>query len=100
VHALWNGRAQNLNIDLRHCLREPIPQIFEAADLLEKAVEAYLANDRSGAEQLLRAADMPIVREWTESIWGAASPYVEVRSVYAAAERASSGDAAKLIPLI
>jgi hypothetical protein len=81
-----------MNNDLRRCLREPIPQIFEAAVLLEKAVEAHLANDRSGAEQLLRAADMPVVREWTESIWGAGSPYVEVRSVAGSPKKLEKAD--------
>ncbi|PLT20484.1 HNH endonuclease [Ralstonia mannitolilytica] len=31
------------------------------------------------AEQLIQLADMPPIREWTESIWGAQSPYVRFR---------------------
>ena len=65
----------------RTCLRDPVPEIFYAADLLQQAIYAHLAGDRSRAESLLRAADMDSVREWTESIWGAGSQYVKVRPV-------------------
>lgn len=33
------------------------------------------------AEQLIRAADMPQVRQWTESLWGKNSPYVCKRNI-------------------
>ncbi len=55
---------------LRRCMREPIPEIFHAAYLLDRAVGAHLAGDRSLASALFRAADMPAVRAWTESLWG------------------------------
>jgi hypothetical protein len=60
----------------RRCMREPIIEIFDAARLLSSATDAHLAGDRSSADSLLRAADMPIVRAWTESLWGrkAANP--------------------------
>ncbi|TSD90183.1 HNH endonuclease [Mycobacterium sp. KBS0706] len=60
----------------RRCLREPIPDIFHAAFLLDRAVGAHLAGDRPSAERLIREANMPSVRAWTESLWGkkAANP--------------------------
>lgn len=50
--------------------------VLDAARYLDAAVSAHLAGNPALADQLIRAADMPAVREWTESIWGKASPYV------------------------
>ena len=60
----------------RRCLREPIPEIFHAAFLLDRAVGAHLTGDHSSAAKLIQAANMPVVRAWTESLWGkkAANP--------------------------
>jgi hypothetical protein len=55
---------------LRTCLKEPIVEIYEAAEILSAAVEAHLRNDGRTASQMFAAANMPVVREWTESIWG------------------------------
>lgn len=57
----------------RRCMREPIPEILHAAHLLDKAVGAHLAGDRSSCAELIAAADMPAVRAWTESLWGSKS---------------------------
>jgi len=65
----------------RLCLREPIPEIFEAASLLDQAVTAHLNGERDAADKLIRQADMPAIRAWTESLWGTASPYVMFRTV-------------------
>ena len=54
----------------RRCMREPIKEIFHATELLDRAVDAHLRQDRKTAEQLFREADMPEVRAWTESLWG------------------------------
>ena len=62
--------------DLKRCFRDPIPEIYEAAEYLKLALEHHLANDFNKADQLIRKADYPVIREWTESIWGAKSPYV------------------------
>lgn len=43
-----------------------------------------MIGDRDLAEHLTRAADMGEVREWTESLWGKASPYVKPRTVFGA----------------
>ena len=55
----------------RRCMREPKKEIFHAARLLDRAVDAHLRNDWKTASQLFREADMPEVRAWTESLWGA-----------------------------
>lgn len=57
----------------RRCLREPIPDISHAAFLLDRAVAAHLAGDRPSAEALIRDANMPSVRTWTESLWGSST---------------------------
>lgn len=54
---------------LRDCFATPIPEIFEAANLLDYAVSAHLNGDVLRADMLLRAADMPILGEWLDPIW-------------------------------
>ncbi|USD35985.1 HNH endonuclease [Ferrimonas sp. SCSIO 43195] len=69
------------NMDVKHCLREPIPEIFDAARYLDAAVSAHLSGHQELAEELLRLSDMDVLREWTESLWGANSPYVQRREI-------------------
>ena len=56
----------------RPYFRDPIPEIFEAAELLSQAVDAHLfAGGRCDtAGELIKQADMQIVRDWTELLWG------------------------------
>ncbi|MBK0401211.1 HNH endonuclease [Limibaculum sp. M0105] len=54
----------------RRCLLEPVEAIFEAARLLDQAASAHVAGDRRTADALLRAADLPLIAEWTKKIWG------------------------------
>jgi HNH endonuclease len=54
----------------RRCLRAPIPEIAEAQRLLDDAANAHLIGDRERAGIRIAAADMPSIRDWTESIWG------------------------------
>lgn len=60
---------------MRCCLREPIADVAQAAALLDQAVAAHLLGCMDEAGRLIRQADMPTVREWTESILGKNSPY-------------------------
>jgi 5-methylcytosine-specific restriction endonuclease McrA len=64
---------------LRQCLRDSIPEIADAARYLDAAVSAHLAGRSDLAELLILQADMPEIREWTESLWGRNSPYVKVQ---------------------
>lgn len=67
---------------LRDCFRDPIPEIFEAAQLLDDAVSAHLRAHHITADRLLRAADMPIIGEWLDSIWtGGSHAYRAIRKV-------------------
>jgi 5-methylcytosine-specific restriction endonuclease McrA len=66
---------------LRSCLRDPIPEIADAARFLDAAVSAHLMGRGELAEELIRRADMPAIRDWTESLWGKNSPYIEHRTV-------------------
>lgn len=54
---------------MRDCFLDPIPEIFEAANLISYAAKAHLRNDTVRAESLLCAADMPVIGEWLDSIW-------------------------------
>jgi hypothetical protein len=65
----------------RPCLRNSIPEIAAAAQYLQDAVSAHLSGESDKAEELIRRADMPVIREWVESIWGKASPYRQYRRI-------------------
>jgi hypothetical protein len=83
----WKARAKapsTMNTDseaLRPCLRDPIPEIADAARYLDAAVSAHLVGRSDLARELIHLADIPAIREWTESLWGTASPYVKRRIV-------------------
>jgi len=53
-------------------MRSPIPEIFEAARLLDRAVDAHLACDYGTAATLIGAGNLSPIRAWTESLWGSA----------------------------
>jgi len=59
----------------RTCLRDPIPEIFDAARYLDAAVSAHLAGRGALADELIRMADIPAITEWTESLWGVGGPW-------------------------
>ena len=71
-------------MDLRLCLREPIPEIFEAARLFQQADVAHRSGDRGQATEFIRQADMPAIRKWCDGLWGqqrqCGSAYVELRA--------------------
>jgi HNH endonuclease len=60
---------------LRTCLRDPIPEIFDAARFLDAAVSAHLAGKSAIADELIRLADIPAIAEWTEGLWGSGGPW-------------------------
>lgn len=66
---------------MKSCFRHPIPEIADAARYLDAAVTAHIAGEVELADKLIRLADMPIIRDWTESIWGKNSPYVSYREI-------------------
>ena len=65
----------------RPYFRDPIPEIFEAAELLSQAVDAHLVAggrcDKAG--ELIKQADMKIVWDWTDSICGPEKPKIHRR---------------------
>jgi len=63
----------------RPCLREPIPEIADAARYLDAAVSAHLVGRFDLAEALIRLADIPAIRDWTESLWGTNSTHTHYR---------------------
>lgn len=76
-----DNHSDNDNNTRRSCLRDPIPEIFDAARYLDAAVSAHLAEAPKLAEELINLADMPIIREWTESLWGSNSLYINIRDI-------------------
>lgn len=54
----------------RKCLRLPIPEIFEAAMLLDRAVAHHMAGNSNEAARLIRQTDRDDIRNFTESLWG------------------------------
>ncbi len=61
--------------ELKTCLLDPIPEILEAARLLEAAVSAHQEGKPALADELIRAADKPEITDWTEALWGAGGPW-------------------------
>lgn len=54
----------------RRCLRDPISEIFEAAEFLKVAATAHLAGDRGSAAAAIVRADMPSIWDWTQNVMG------------------------------
>jgi len=67
AYLIWNTALMSSR---RTCLKEPIPEIYEAAEMMRAAVNAHLQKDARTANQMFAAANMPAIREWSESIWG------------------------------
>ena len=67
--------------NLKSCLREPIPEIWEASRCLDDAVSAHLAGNRAVADELIRRADIPAITDWTESLWGPGGPWTRPLTV-------------------
>ncbi len=63
------------SFNLRPHLLDPITELYEAARLLDEAVTAHLAGDYARADRLIRAADLPVITEWSESLWGPGGPF-------------------------
>lgn len=84
---------------LRDCFADPIPEIFEAAHLLNYAVSAHLRGDEARAAMLLKAADMPIIGQWLDPIWTAphrqvvGEPFADLPPVLPKADRHKPRDA-------
>ena len=66
----------------RASFRTPIPEIYEAARFLDAAVSAHLLGRHDLADALIRLADMPVIRDYTESLWGSGSPHVQFRTIH------------------
>lgn len=54
---------------MRHCIKEPIPEIFAAWDAISAAVDEHLKGNRTRAEELFRQADSPAVWSWLNTAW-------------------------------
>ncbi len=66
----------------RRCLMKPISVIFEAARILDSAVDAHLAGEKVRAGRLIMEADIRAIADWTEALWGGPKPDIHrVRKV-------------------
>lgn len=70
---------------LRTCFLLPPPEAHEAARFLQQAYIAHQQGDKLSAAFLIKQANMPAIRAWTESLWGKASPHVMARVIPLAA---------------
>lgn len=61
---------------MRRCLRDPIPEIHEAAETLAAAIDAHLAGDRLLASDLIVKTNTSALREYIESLWGRSCSYL------------------------
>lgn len=68
-------------MEIKNCFRKPIKEIFIAADYLDKAVTYHQNGEFEKAESLILKADIPQIREWTESLWGKNSTYVNSKKL-------------------
>src|SRR2546425_823002 len=55
---------------LRHSIKEPIPAIFQAWELLSSAAEVHLNSNHVAAEVLFHQANLSEVWNWTNPAWG------------------------------
>ncbi|WP_221235718.1 hypothetical protein, partial [Sagittula marina] len=54
---------------MRRCIKEPIPEIFAAWDVMREAVDAHVHGDFARADDLFQQADSPKVWDWLNSAW-------------------------------
>ena len=69
------------NQKLRNCFRDPIAEIYDAARYLDAAVSAHLESEFDLAKDLFSRTNSEAIWNWTDSIWGANSPYVHVQKL-------------------
>jgi hypothetical protein len=79
---------------LRICLRDPIPEIFDAARYLDAAVSAHMADKRALADELIRLADIWAINDWSESLWGKRSIYSKPLPIHNAPPSVAKADRA------
>lgn len=77
---------------LKRCFREPISEVYKASEYLSQALKSHLAGDSDLAAELIIKANFPEIREWTESIWGAKSPYIKFRPIQNPLPKLKKGD--------
>lgn len=68
-------------VELRPSFCAPIDQVYEAARLMGRALNAHLEGDRTLAASLIREADMSEIGDWIDPIWLGRSDLVKPRKV-------------------
>jgi 5-methylcytosine-specific restriction endonuclease McrA len=77
----------------RQYLFDPIQEIYDAARLLDLAVEAHLSGDRSRVAKRIQEADIPAVGRWLNSVWGKQDPkIIRFRAIAGAPAKAPSSN--------
>lgn len=64
----------------RNHLYDPIPELFEAAALLQMAAIAHISGDRKTAESLLAQADMQPLYDWSEALFAGKTISAEIKA--------------------
>lgn len=61
---------------MKRSLVDPIPEIWQAADLLSQAADAHVRGEFAYAADLFRAADKPEIRAFTRAGWSNAKRHI------------------------
>ncbi len=64
---------------MRHCFLSPIPEIEEAIEYLNSAVDAFINGDRNLAARLIMKADISKISEFDKSITGKTDPKIHLQ---------------------
>ncbi len=75
-----------------------IPEISQCADLLSNAVDAVLRGNDADARALLKQADMPALRIYTERVIGKIDPAIHLQSSNPVFDREILGKSDKRMP--
>ncbi|MHA1548492.1 MAG: HNH endonuclease [Alphaproteobacteria bacterium] len=65
----------------RRCCLDPIPELFEAARLLDEAADAHLASEPVRAGTLIAEADMVAIFDWSETLFTGATIPTEAKRI-------------------
>ncbi len=64
----------------RKHLYDPIPELFEAAALLQKAALAHISGESETVESLLAQSDMPQLFDWSEALFAGRTISREIKA--------------------
>ncbi|MFZ4689637.1 MAG: HNH endonuclease [Polymorphobacter sp.] len=61
---------------MRTCIKEPIPELYDAYGALQNAIDAHLAGGTSEAAEHFKLANCPVVWTWLNTAWVGVTKHV------------------------